>query len=339
MINKPAVIYFLFLMIFHRVHEYNIFFTKSTKSAEWKDSIINKMGSEFSPHKTCLPPSQDKRYSFVRTKKYFIAINLHDNQEILPQMLGNILELMTVIRPSNLFLSIFESGSNDMTKGILLKFFELIKPLNVQFEIFTSPLSRKRSMNRIEYLAYVRNLALEPLFKEMEVAESNAKFFDHPNNYNAVIFLNDVYFCVNDVLELLYQQALNDASMVSGMDYDAPNGLPHFYDVWVAHLTSGRNARKEFLDQISDDTESNERLSKMLPVQMSCVWNGISVMHIGAFQKGIRFRRGNNVRPKMNQPGECAGSECMSLCLDFIRNGFSKIMMVPRVKVAFIYDR
>ena len=68
---------------------------------------------------------------------------------------------------------------------------------------------------------------------------------------------------------------------------------------------------------------------------MSCVWNGMVAMSIEPFEAGIRFRRGNNVRPNIKQHGECAGSECSTLCLDFLKHGFSKIMMVPRVKVAY----
>ena len=337
MFKKIFLLYVFFIINLGSTRQTDVFIKISSKSTIWKEEAFKYMGNEFKPHNSCQKISYDKRYSSIRMRKYYLAINLHNNQEIIPQMFGNIIELISYISPKNLFLSIFESGSNDQTKVIIQRFTDIIEKLGIKYQIFTSPLGKTDQMNRIEYLAFVRNLALEPLYKDIEVLSSNSKFTETQVNYDAVLFLNDVYYCANDILELFYQQALNDAHMVAGMDYDAPNGLPMFYDTWVAHLLSGHNARKEFMDRISDDEETNERIEQLLPVQLGCVWNGVAVMSIEPFKKGIRFRRGNNVHPNEKESGECAGSECSTLCLDFIKHGFSKIMMVPRVKVILTY--
>lgn len=230
---KQILVYFIILTASLGSHRIPVLFMeKTSKSTNWKDAALKLMGEEFRPHHTCPPISYDKMYTSIRLRKYFFAINLHDNQEILPQMMGNIIELISYIAPQNLFLSIFESGSNDQTKEILDKFIKIITPLSIKYQIFTSPLSKTEQMNRIEYLAYVRNMALEPLFKSIEVLSANSKFIEDQVEYDAVLFLNDVYYCANDILELFYQQALNDAHIVAGMDYDAPNGLPMFYDTW-----------------------------------------------------------------------------------------------------------
>eukprot|EP00835_Amoeboradix_gromovi_P002534 NODE_146_length_17563_cov_0.253321.p4 type:complete len:345 gc:universal NODE_146_length_17563_cov_0.253321:13755-14789(+) len=333
-----SFVYIYLLTLAVSLESYNIpiiFIKKSSKSSKWRDIAYEITGDDFRPHKTCLKPDYHKRYRSIAKRKLFLALNVHNNEEILPQMLGNIIELISYVSPKNIFLSIFESGSSDQTKDIMDKFIKMIEPMDIDFEIISSPIERTSQMNRIEYLVYIRNLALEPLFKQIEVLESNSQFADPHIDYDAVVFLNDVYYCINDLIELLYQQALNDAHIVTGMDYDAPgNGLPRFYDTWVAHTTSGKAVNKSHMDRdISDDSETNDRIMKGLPVQMGCLWNGMAVMSIKPFKRGIRFRRGNNIAPNLKAPGECAGSECSTLCLDFLKFGFSKILMVPRVKV------
>ncbi len=226
---------------------------KLYRASPFKQKAIEALGEAFKPKPICEDISYDKRFKFIRNRKYFMAINLHDNQEILPQMLGNLIELITFIPPKNLYLSIFESGSNDDTKSILKTFSSLLDPLEIKYNIFTSPLAKTSQMNRIEYLAYVRNLALEPLFKEIEVLNLDSKYIEKGVSYDAVVFLNDIFYCVNDILELLYQQALNNAHMVSGIDYDAPDGRnPYFYGYYYLfrYMGSSFNEWKECKQEI-----------------------------------------------------------------------------------------
>ena len=85
-------------------------------------------------------------------------------------------------------------------------------------------LTRAPEQDRIDFLAQVRNAALEPLWltTTSESGASNA-WFDAKGPRSEVlwpadkvIFLNDVYFCARDAVRLL----LHDADMACGMDFD-----------------------------------------------------------------------------------------------------------------------
>ncbi|KIO11247.1 glycosyltransferase family 69 protein, partial [Pisolithus tinctorius Marx 270] len=64
--------------------------------------------------------------------------------------------------------------------------------------------------HRIEYLAKVRNQALDPLH---ELRDANDEFFD------TIIFMNDILLCVDDVLELIWQSRRNSAGITCTADY------------------------------------------------------------------------------------------------------------------------
>jgi alpha-1,3-mannosyltransferase len=79
--------------------------------------------------------------------------------------------------------------------------------------------------------------------------------------------------------------------------------------------------------------DSSNRFQHHLPVQVQSCWNGIAVLDSAPFYShpGVRFRMAKIMG------GECSASECSLICNDFWEAGFGRIMMVPRVKLA--YDR
>lgn len=136
--------------------------------------------------------------------------------------------------PSSVFVSIFESASVDNTPAALRTFAVALEAMGVPHDI-KSDASFKRQSNvnsiktefnhkqpRIEFLADIRNRAMEPLFS------ANVPKFDR------IIFFNDVYFCKDDILRLL----LYDADMACSMDFDAG-----FRDTWVCSLLFINNNR------------------------------------------------------------------------------------------------
>ena len=60
-------------------------------------------------------------------------------------------------------------------------------------------LTRAAGEDRIEFLAKVRNLALEPLWRESG-RNGSAAVTGEGFRANRIIFINDVYFCVRDVV-------------------------------------------------------------------------------------------------------------------------------------------
>ena len=282
--------------------------------------------------KLCTPILE--RYRHLKSN-YFIAINLHNNDKIIPHLLSNILEISNYIGSSHLFISIVESGSDDGTKESLdhMRVFLSLKKINYKIE--TSPFALEHTnASRIEYLSYFRNEAMNPFYNN-EL---------HVNNIDidSILFINDILFCPNDVFELIYQRRLNNASVVSGLDYWYHNKkCCQFYDTWVAIDTSGRHLRANCNDDLYwNDKDTKNGQMQQLPIQMMSTWNGMAVLNPKPFLEGVRFRKGlNSFKGMIAAPGECSGSECQTLCFDFIKSGYSRIMIVPRVKVAYnIHD-
>lgn len=85
-------------------------------------------------------------------------------------------------------------------------------------------LTRADDQDRIDFLAQVRNAALEPLWLKSTSESGTANTWFDARGLRAevlwpadkVIFLNDVYFCARDAVRLL----LHGADMACGMDFD-----------------------------------------------------------------------------------------------------------------------
>lgn len=83
-------------------------------------------------------------------------------------------------------------------------------------------LTRAPSEERIEFLAKVRNAALEPLWLETsENVGNSSSWFGRSRSQklwpaDKIVFLNDVYFCARDVVRLI----LHNVDMACGMDFD-----------------------------------------------------------------------------------------------------------------------
>lgn len=148
-----------------------------------------------------------KGTSRVAKQRIFVA-STHWNNEIILRSHWNkaVLDLANDIGPENLFVSIYESGSWDDSKGALRELDAELERFGIQSKIvldqsthvdemakppaksgwIETPRGRKE-LRRIPYLSGLRNLALEPL---AELALNGDKF-------DKILFLNDVIFTVS----------------------------------------------------------------------------------------------------------------------------------------------
>ena len=67
----------------------------------------------------CLPfldwwPTQCMFWPFP-AERYLVAANMHNNEEVLPHFILQLIHLFAVLPPETAFLSIYESGSTDST--------------------------------------------------------------------------------------------------------------------------------------------------------------------------------------------------------------------------------
>lgn len=51
----------------------------------------------------------------VHAERYLIAANMHNNEDVLPHFIIQLVHLFAVLPPETAFLSIYESGSTDST--------------------------------------------------------------------------------------------------------------------------------------------------------------------------------------------------------------------------------
>ena len=101
-----------------------------------------------------------------------------------------------------------------------------------------SAISHKEDGRRIEVLAHARNAALEPLYSgEAAKHIPGGKFME-------MLFMNDIYFCAMDILEVIYQKQMQGANQACAMDWGVGQVI---YDRWVLRTTGGRLASLHWL--------------------------------------------------------------------------------------------
>jgi len=104
-----------------------------------------------------------------------------------------------------------------------------------------------------------------------------------------------------------------------------------FYDNWVARDINGTALENAPFEVVFHHPLSNERWQRHLPIQVQSCWNGIAILDPMPFYTppAVKFRMANIL------DDECSASECSLICNDYWQAGFGRIMMVPRVKLAY----
>ncbi|KZV79861.1 CAP59-like protein [Exidia glandulosa HHB12029] len=256
--------------------------------------------------------------------KYFFAINLYNSFDVIPDIFSALFRVASILGYHNVFVSIYENGSTDQTKALLRIFDSLTRAVGMRVTIRTSQRTRGAFNHRIEYLAEVRNAALVPLH---ELREAENEFFD------SIIFMNDILPCVDDVLELIWQSRRQNAGITCAADYMFHDeiGAPVFYDNWVARDINGTALENAPFEAVFHHSDSSQRFQHHLPIQVQSCWNGIAVLDPAPLYSPphVKFRMARLV------DGECSASECSLIGNDYWERGYGRIIMVPRVKLAY----
>lgn len=142
--------------------------------------------------------------------KYFFAINLYNSFDVIPDLFATLFRASAILGYHNVFVSIYENGSNDQTKALLKIFDSLARTVGIRIIIRTSMRTRGQFNHRIEYLAEVRNAAMVPLH---ELRDNENEVFD------SIVFMNDILPCVDDLLELIWQSRRQNAGITCAADY------------------------------------------------------------------------------------------------------------------------
>jgi len=288
-------------------------------------SVIKVLGKEGVP-----PPNlTGQEMLTLRSKKFFIAACLHQSELILPHWSLELIRLLLALRQStasgwvpNLFVSIYESGSTDSTSTLLQSLEGHLNHLGVPHRIVLGGLERGHR-NRIDFIADIRNRALEPLH--------NASF-----KYDYVLWLNDVFFCADGVAQMAFNALPTvenglGADAVCGMDFvlyrEKTYSHCDFYDIWVSHDMRGRNFRP---NGQRAGGEQHNTLWHHSPFQVFSCWNGMVIFNADLFQERlVRFRRNHW------QSDECAASETELLFRDMWKLGRGKVVVSPFAASAY----
>ncbi|CAF1248074.1 unnamed protein product [Adineta steineri] len=230
-------------------------------------------------------------------------------------------------KPSSVFLSIYESGSQDATPLKLDLLAAKLRKLGVPHRIVTrGKWTRSTIKPRIQHLAKVRNAVLQPLYQQPSYT------------YTQIIFLNDVLFCTEDVLTLVQSQVQTKALLHCGLDFAVSSTHKvHFYDVWVMRDHGGRQFHLPFIYpwfNPNDKQSISQVLRGDYRIPAFCCWNGLAILSTRPFYEfNYRFRSGQYEI----QRGLCDACEISHLCADWwaLYGNQTRIFVNPSVHVAY----
>ncbi|KAJ7896972.1 capsular associated protein [Mycena leptocephala] len=262
------------------------------------------------------------------TTTYFIAANLYDYGVHLPVWTKQMALLIRHLGQENVFVSIYESNSHDRTKELLRAFESQLHRAAVRNRVVLDEDTRRRDgwqsngHERVQYMADMRNKALEPLQDGLA-----GKRFDK------IIFFNDVYFEWKSIIRLLDTKG-GDFDLACGLDFDGI-GL---YDTWVIRDSCGERT-KEIWPYFSFDSVAVESLRREVPVEVATCWNGVAVFDANWFLPPTTpptVPAGSPLKFRGDTP--CPESECFLISYDMHLRTAPKrprIFVNPQVHVAY----
>ena len=274
-------------------------------------------------------------------EKIFIA-SIHWNNEVVirSNWTASLLALAKELGEKNIFISIYESGSWDGTKGALRELDKQLEAFGVARQVTLSERTHKdeleapigdgwvetkrgrKELRRVPYLANLRNKAMDPLAK-MPQADRRL--------YGKVLWINDVVFTVEDVLELLGTREGEYAAACS-MDFSKP---PVYYDTFALRDSDGHEAVSTTFPFFRSQP-SRDAMVQGQPVPVRSCWNGMIAFDAEPFvsMEPLQFRGVKDSLAKSH----LEGSECCLVHYDNPLSGQKGIWLNPNVRVGYTSD-
>ncbi|RYO45305.1 hypothetical protein AA0116_g13378 [Alternaria tenuissima] len=190
-----------------------------------------------------------------------------------------VIALADALGPENVFITIYESGSWDDSKEALMELDTALAAHNIRRNITLSETTHldeisvmekgpgwvdtprgRRELRRIPYLSRLRNWVLLPL---QELARQGEQF-------DKILFLNDVVFNTDDIFRLLNTND-GDFAAACSLDFNHP---PQLYDTFALRDAEGHEPLMQTWPYFQA-RESREALLRNRPVPVTSCWNGI----------------------------------------------------------------
>lgn len=286
-------------------------------------------------------PISTQRSTAQHDQRIFIASTHWNNEAILKNYWNDaILQLVQHFGTDNVFVSIVESGSWDNSKQVLRELGKELESIGAQFQIILdeatheqeiaktpaqtgwidTPRGRKE-LRRIPYLARSRNLSLEPLHT---LAQKGTTF-------NRILFLNDVIFTLDDVLNLLDTRGGKYAAACA-LDFSKP---PAYYDTFALRDFGGHEALMPTWPYFRSSV-SRSAIKRGDAVPVSSCWNGMVAMQAMPFYRptggeGLTFR---GISDSLAE-NHLEGSECCLIHQDNPLSLSDGVFVNPHVRVGY----
>ena len=244
---------------------------------------------------------------------YYISAVIYNMEPIIKDWISEMKQLIDYLGTDRVIVSIVENGdSTDKTRKYLQFFENYLINHKVVNLINIEKREQKEGVDRIRFLAKLRNRSLDLLYKIGDLDFDNTK----------IIFFNDIIYRYEDILKLLFTNNGN-YDTVCAMDY-----YEGFYDTWASIGLDGKQFRRYFpyfYNKELQDAYINGEVIRTF----SC-WNGVTVINAKAFEDRDKlfFRTGKKIRQ----------SECTLLHADMYWMGYRKIFVNTQVAVAYTYE-
>lgn len=269
----------------------------------------------------------------------FIASTHWNNEYVLRNHWNDqVVQIAQHFGPQNVFVSVYESGSWDNSKGALRELDTKLNQLGVPRKIILDPTTHQdeitkrpaddgwiqtprgmKELRRIPYLSALRNLSLEPLFS----------LYENGTRFDKILFLNDVVFTIDDVTTLL---GTNDGDYAAACSLDFAKA-PAFYDTFALRDSEGHEALMPTWPYFRSSS-SRAALKARRPVPVRSCWNGVVAMRTEPFYGDYHPLRFRGI-PDSLAEHHLEGSEC---CLIHQDNPLSRklgVWLNPNVLVGY----
>lgn len=235
----------------------------------------------------------------IHNERIFIAAAVHDaNGELLGGEWGvRLLELIDILGPDNVFLSIYENDADEQAQRALSTFAksvscnksivnEHLDLAQLAHVVTPSGISR---LKRITFLAEVRNRALRPL----EDTESLA----HKIRFDKILYVNDVFFGPVDAANLLFSTNVDERSdktnyhAACAVDFIMPF---KFYDTFATRDTEGYQMGVPFFPWFTASgnyTSRQDVVNQKDAVRVKSCWGGMVAFEAKWFQPRMHLNQ------------------------------------------------
>ena len=245
--------------------------------------------------------------------KYYISAVVYNMEPIIKDWIEEMKKLIDYLGPENVIVSINENGdSEDKTRKYLNFFENYLINHKVINSINTKKIEEKKDLDRIRFLARLRNKSLDLLYNIGGLDFSNTK----------IIFFNDIIYRYEDIIKLILTNNGNyDA--VCGMDY-----YESFYDTWASIGLDGKQFRRYF-PYMYNKEQQDAYINGEIIRTFSC-WNGVTIINAKPFEdrNKLFFRNGRKLRQ----------SECTLLHADMYFMGYRKVFVNTQIAVSYTYE-